>query len=129
MLVVEVGYAGGERRDGLAYARIAGAGVTRLIRRSFRVPEPGDDRAAAYGALTAIAAELTKGRRRGICFVISDALLAAQINNRSEVPEPLAIAYVRLRCALNAIGAGITVGPTDELTQRARAEIALNVAA
>jgi hypothetical protein len=128
MVVATVGYAasGGE---GLAYARIMGDGAPRLLRQPFRVPEPYDDRAAAYGAVTAVARALAKRRVRGVRFIIGNPALAAEVVNRGDVPDPLALAYVRLRCALNALDAGVIAGTTDELTQRARAEITLNFAA
>ena len=129
MVVATVGYAAGEGNAGLVYARIMGDGAARVIRRPFRIPEPRDDRAEAYGAVTAVAQALAKRRVRGVRFIIGNATLAAEIMNRSGIPDPMALAYVRLRCALNALDAGVTAGTTDELTQRARAEIALNFAA
>jgi hypothetical protein len=40
------------------------------------------------------------------------------------------MAYVQVRCALNALSSfNVRVRQADELTQRARAEVALNVAA
>jgi hypothetical protein len=129
MLVATVGYAAGEGGVGLAYARLMGSGAARVVRRVFRTADPGDDRAVAYGAITAVADALAKRRLRGVRFVIGNAAVAAEIANRSGVPDPLMLAHVRLRCALNALDASVTLGTADELTQRARAEIALNLAA
>jgi len=129
MVVATIGYAAGERGSGLAYARLMGNGATRLIRRVFRTADPGDDRAVAYGAITAVADAMAKRRLRGVRFVIGNAAVASELATRGEVPGSLALAYVRLRCALNALSATVTLGTTDELTQRARAEIALNLAA
>ena len=129
MVVATIGYAAGDRGSGLAYARLMGNGATRLIRRVFRTADPGDDRAVAYGAITAVADAMAKRRIRGARFVIGNAAVAAELANRGDVPDPLALTYVRLRCALNALGASVALGTTDELTQRARAEIALNLAA
>jgi hypothetical protein len=114
MVVATIGYAAGERGSGLAYARLMGNGATRLIRRVFR---------------TAVADAMAKRRLRDVRFVIGNAAVASELATRGEVPGSLALAYVRLRCALNALSATVTLGTTDELTQRARAEIALNLAA
>jgi hypothetical protein len=62
--------------------------------------------------------------------VVDDVAFAAEIASGTGVDEKFSIPYVRLRCALNALGTcSVQAGATDDLTQRARAEVALNVAA
>jgi hypothetical protein len=63
-------------------------------------------------------------------FAVPDRTLVDDVNNRREVPAPLALAYVRLGCALNQFARFDLAGaPDDDLSARARAEVALNIAA
>jgi hypothetical protein len=88
------------------------------------------ERAIAYAALVTVARAL---RKRGVTsarFVMPDRRFVEDVTTRRDLPEALALPYVRLRCALNAFhDVEIGVGATDELMQRAGAEVALNVAA
>ncbi len=126
-----IGYAVGPRGLGLAYARLAGSGAPKLVRLAFRTnPRAGSERAAGYAALTAVARVLRERGYDNLRFVFNDAELVAEIAKRREPSETLALSYVRLRCVLNSLTAwSVAVGTTDDLTQRARAEIALNLAA
>jgi hypothetical protein len=126
-----VGYAADERGNGLAYARIAGMRSRRLLRVGFRVPAgPATERAIAYAALTAVTRALSRCGLREVRFVVSDARFADEIATGRGVAERLVLAYVGLRCALNTLATfGVQPGATDELTQRARAEVTLNLAA
>jgi len=127
-----LGYAADERGKGLAYAQLTGAQARKLIRTAFRVksPPPLSDRAIGYAALTAVARALSK---RGICdvhFVVGDPQLVEEIATGRGVAETLSLAYVRLRCVLNSLARFVVcAGSTDDLTQRARAEVALKLAA
>jgi hypothetical protein len=127
-----VGYAADHRGRGVAYARLAGSEAIQLIRVGFRVGGPtiSSERAVAYAALTAIARALVKRGLRDVRFSIGDEGFAEEISSGRGVEERLAIPYVRLRCALNSLANfAVAAGPVDDLTQRARAEAALNVAA
>ena len=124
-----VGYAADERGNGLAYARLVGARSRRLLRVGFRAGAPSE-RAVAYAALTAVTRALTRRGYRDVSFLLADEEFAAEAASGRGVSERLSLAYVALRCALNAMATFvIRAGATDELTQRARAEVALNVAA
>ena len=127
-----IGYAADVRGNGVAYARLTGRRKRQLLRIAFRVPAPAQpiDRASGYAALTAVARAL---RERGVLrvrFSLNDARFTDEVGGRRELPETLALPYVRLRCALNSLSSfSIRAGSTDDLTQRARAEVALNLAA
>ncbi|HVR46847.1 MAG TPA: hypothetical protein VMT95_09490 [Candidatus Binatia bacterium] len=126
----EIGYAVGPRGLGLAYARLTGSGRRKLLRSTFRASRGQTDRAGGYAAVTAVARALRDRGFDNLRFVLNDAELVDEIVKRREPSETLALPYVRLRCVLNTL-AGFTVaaGATDDLTQRARAEVALNLAA
>ena len=127
-----IGYAASPRGDGIAYARIAGSGIGRLLRVTFRVAKSAQpsDRAGAYAALTVVARALAKRGIRHAHFLLEDAQLVDEIGHRRALPDALALAYVRLRCALNSLSSfSLKTAATDDLTRRARAEVALNLAA
>jgi hypothetical protein len=128
-----IGYAVSPRGDGVAYARLTG-GVEEpeLVRETFRLArfELSLELAGGYAALTVIARTLHERGVRNVRFLIGDVRLVEEISARRDVSERLVLPYVRLRCALNALPRfAIRAGATDELTQRARAEAALNLAA
>ena len=127
-----LGYAADERGNGLAYAHLTGARARRLLRVAFRVVDspPLGDRATGYAALTAVARALARRGIGDVRFVLGDSQLVDEIATGRGVAEALSLAYVRLRCLLNSLASFVvTAGPTDDLTQRARAEVALNLAA
>jgi hypothetical protein len=126
-----VGYAADERGNGLAYARLTSVRSRRVLRVGFRVTaRPLTDRAIAYAALTAVTQALSRRGFRNVRFVVGDAQFADEVATGHGVCERLVLSYVALRCALNSLaGFGVRPGATDELTQRARAEVTLNVAA
>jgi hypothetical protein len=127
-----IGYAADARGNGVAYARLTSVRARRLLRVTFAVPKGARpiERASGYAALTALARSL---RRRGtvrVCFKTNDAQFVDEIQTRRELPDGLTLSYVRLRCALNSLANwSVRTAPTDDLTQRARAEAALNLAA
>jgi hypothetical protein len=127
-----VGYAVNERRAGLAYARLTTTGWRQLLRVRFRVASPAFlcDRAIAYAALTAVSRALYKRGFREVSFMLGDAEFVEEIATGQGVAEALVLSYVGLRCVMNSF-AKFTVhaGSTDDLTQRARAEVVLNLAA
>jgi hypothetical protein len=127
-----IGYAVGRQGRGLAYAHLTGRGVRQVLRLPLRIGAgfPQTERASAYAALTAVARAL---RERGFSrarFVVDDAQFVDEVTNGRQVAEQLVLPYVRLRCALNSLSSfSVRRGATDDLTQRARAEVALNLAA
>jgi hypothetical protein len=127
-----IGYAADARGQGVAYARLTGSRKRQLLRVTFAVSEDARpiERANGYAALTAVARSL---RKRGILRVgiaINDAQFVDEILTRRDLPDGLILSYVRLRCALNSLASwSVRPGATDDLTQRARAEAALNLAA
>ncbi|MGC1381946.1 MAG: hypothetical protein WA814_13100 [Candidatus Baltobacteraceae bacterium] len=130
--VAVLGYAGDRGGNGLAYARLRLASKERLLRLPFRMTRTASssDRAIDYAALTAVARALHERGHRKVRFVLGDEQFVEEIATRREIPETLVLPYVRLRCALNALKSfSVQTGATDELTQRARAEVALNLAA
>ena len=132
LVEVATGYAADARGTGVAYARVSGNGQLKVWRFGFRVNAPREcrDRAAGYAALTALVRALFKRGIRTARFVIGDEELAREITTGRQVDERLTLPYVRLRCAMNSLAnLDVQAGATDDLTQRARAEAALNVAA
>jgi hypothetical protein len=125
---VAIGYAADAAGSGVAYASLAGGDVMRL---PFRIARRSLlERTVAYAALVTVARALRKRGTGRVHFLLPDARFVEEVSTRCELPEALALPYVRLRCALNAFDAyEIHGGATDELMQRARAEVALNLAA
>ena len=129
---VAVGYAASAAGRGVAYAGLNRAAGREVMRLPFRIARrlPLLDRAVVYAALVTVARALSK---RGILrarFVLPDRQFVDEVSTRSDLPETLVLPYVRLRCALNSLDDfDIRCGTTDELMQRARAEVALNLAA
>ncbi|MBV9332889.1 MAG: hypothetical protein JO146_02695 [Candidatus Eremiobacteraeota bacterium] len=132
MVEVVAGYATGAQGAGVAYARLSGEGRQNILRVAFRVSAPREcrERAAGYAALTAIVRALWKRGIRAARLIVGDEEFAQEIATGRCVDERLAIPYVRLRCAMNSLATfDVQAGSADDLTQRAKAEAALNVAA
>ncbi len=131
LVEAKVAYAGDPHGRGIALVSLATAHGSRLLRLPFRTPHPrGEDRAIGYAALTEAAKAVRELGCRRVKFTLGDARLVDQVGAQRDLPETLALAYVRLRCALNALEAyAIKTGATEDLTQRARAEAALNLVA
>ncbi|HEY1883991.1 MAG TPA: hypothetical protein VGG51_13220 [Candidatus Cybelea sp.] len=129
---VAIGYAVGPAGGGVAYATFQRAGAQDVLRLPFRIKQisPSVERAAGYAALVVVARAIHRLGVTGVRFVLADEDFVREVASRAEVPDNLVLPYVRLRCALNALGNfEIAAGPTDDLMQRARAEVALNQAA
>ncbi|MBV8149404.1 MAG: hypothetical protein JO092_09960 [Candidatus Eremiobacteraeota bacterium] len=127
-----VGYSADPQGKGLAYARVIGRRARQLLRVAFRVTaaRPFPERAVGYDALTAIARALSRRGVREARFLVADAAFVEEVASGRGISDALAMSYVRLRCALNALTKfTVQAAPTDDLTQRAQAEVALNVAA
>lgn len=130
-LRVDLGFAADAGGNGVAYARAGSAG--RVLRVAFPVKRYSglQDREVGYAALQAVAAAL---QQRGVAraeFLLDDPRLAEDLNLHRDVPPALTLAYVKLRCTLNQFeGYAIGDAPREtDLSQRARSEVALNVAA
>ncbi len=126
-----IGCAADTHGTGVAYARLAGATERHLLRVPFRLDAlEHPDRAAGYAALTAVARVL---RGRGVArvrFLVDDETLLGDLSGRTNVPDALVMPYVRLRCALNQFDdASFGQATSGDLAQRARAEVALRIAA
>jgi hypothetical protein len=132
VLEVEVGYAAGPAGSGVAYAALNGCDGREVLRLPFRIASrrAPAERAVAYAALVTVARSLWKRGVTRAHFVMPDRQFVEEVTTRCDVSEALVLPYVRLRCALNAFhDVEIRNGATDELMQRAGAEVALNVAA
>jgi hypothetical protein len=127
-----VGFAAGSDGSGIAYVRLTNGAAQRVARIEF---DAGRSRApaehgVAYAALTAVARALVRRGIKRANFVLADGDFVDEISTGSGVGEALALPYVRLRCALNSlVSFSVATGETDDLTQRAKAEAALNTAA
>ena len=123
-------YAANGRGDGIAY--VAGdEGAPRRI--SFRVERYPAllEREIGYAALIAAAESLRKAGHRRVRIAIGDRRIVDDLAARRDLPLPLSLLYVRLRCALNRFArAEVVYRPFDEdLLARSRAEVALSTAA
>lgn len=128
---IAIGYAAGPNGGGVAYASVGVEG-TPVLRLPFRINPSGAlaERRVGYAALATVTQALFKRGVRRVQFALEDARLVDELTTRCDLPDALSLAYVRVRCALNALERwSLRVEPTDELTQRARAEAALNLAA
>jgi len=116
--------------NGVAYARLSGGIGCHLLRVPFRTEAGAPERAASYAGLTAVARAL-HGRGVGrVVFLVDDPALLTDLTGHADVPGPLVLPYVRLRCALNRFHhVRLELGAAADLAQRARAEVALHVAA
>lgn len=127
-----VGYAAGEDGRGVAYARVGSGPDEFLLRLCFGVAESSAlrQREAAYAALTAVARALRERGAQRIRLRVDDAALVADLRGDRDLPAPIVLPYVRLRCALNQLdGVEVQLAADADLAQRARAEAVLNVAA
>jgi hypothetical protein len=132
MVQVQLGYAADRLGEGIAYARLTTRAGERLVRVAFRVQRfPGlDEREISYAALTAVAGMLCERGLTRASFVLADAELVADCTAHRDVPPPLVLPYVRLRCALNRFAAyELHAGADPDLEGRARAELVLHTAA
>lgn len=128
------GFAADVRGNGVAYARLMLGGTPRVLRVPFTVKRYPAllDREVGYAALSALSAVL---RHRGVDrvrFFVDDRHLASDLCEHRDVPAPLTLAYVRLRCALNQFkeyDIAQSGASESDLTARARSETAMHVAA
>jgi hypothetical protein len=127
------GFAADAQGNGVSYLRLQLGRTARVLRVPFSVRRYPAllDREIAYAALTAAAAVL---HRRGIDrvrFLVDDTRLVSDLHEHRDVPAPLTLAYVRLRCTLNQFKE-YDIAPSSgesDLAARARSEVAMHVAA
>lgn len=134
----EVGFAADGRGDGVAYVRVAEPASCKPASLLLRIPFKTKrfpallDREVGYAALTAVARGL---RERDVCRVallVDDERLVEDFRERRDVPQALDLAYVRLGCELNQFRdfeIGQASVESSDLSARARAEVAMHVAA
>ena len=129
---VAIGYGADARGRGIAYARVVSAEQNALVRVPFHADHRSETggRENGYAAVTAVAAALRKWGVTHAGIAVDDAQLADDIGTHGPLPDALSLPYVRLRCALNAFDDfTIRFASDPDLTARARAEVALFVAA
>jgi len=129
-----MGYAVARDGRGVAYARVADGLAPETLRIPFALSRgwrhAAKDDVAGYAAMVAVARAVRRRGGRRVRFVLSDERFANEVTTRSAVAQHLALPYIRLRCELNAFSkCEIRTAPTEDLTHRARAEAALNLAA
>lgn len=130
---VHLGYAADAAGEGIVYARLRSNAGERLVRAVFRVKRFAGlgEREVGYAALAAVAQLLIERRYERVEFALADTGLVDDLEHHRDVPPPLVLPYVRLRCSLNRFAkAGISMNAGHEdLAQRARSEVALRTAA
>lgn len=129
---VALGYAAGDDGSGIAYARLVTGSGEHLLRVPFQVQRASrrNEREVGYAALTAVATRLRRGGVRRARFALDDEKLVDDLMGHRDVPDPIVLPYVRLRCALNQFGAfTLKFAVESDLAQRARAEVAMHTAA
>jgi hypothetical protein len=132
---VAVGYAADHAGNGIAYAAIATGTDRAAVRITFGTqPLPAlDGRELGYAALSAVATYLRGRGFSRLRLKIADQTVVDELNGRRSVPLPLAMAYVKARCALHGFSAArVERGEpieTHDLQTRAQAEIALRAPA
>jgi hypothetical protein len=125
---IHIGYGVDADGRGVAYAR-TDASVLRL---PFRISKRSSllDRAGGYAAVVTVARALLKRGVASAHFRLPDRQLVEELTKQSRPPDELSLANVRVRCTLNAMThCEIEYDDCSELMQRARAEVALNLAA
>jgi len=133
---VTLGCAAASETAGIAYARVQIGQREHLLRIPFACrPLPAlHGRDVAYAAVEAVAARLLERGIRRVVFGVAEPELVADLAGRRNVPAPLSVPYVTLRCRLNRFTAAHIVLAEDErgcrdLEARARAEVLLDIAA
>ncbi len=132
-----LGFAASGTGDGVVYVALRGADdwETSLVRVVFRCrPLPAlRGRDVAYAAVEAAATRLRGCGHREVAFEFDDPALVADVVEHRPVPAALTVPYVRLQCVLNrfvrACVSAVDDHTTRDLGSRARAEVALDVAA
>ncbi|GAC1404669.1 MAG: hypothetical protein NVSMB64_08270 [Candidatus Velthaea sp.] len=132
---IAVGYAADSNGHGIAYAAIStgtSAGIVRIPFAATALPAL-EGRDVGYAAVAAVADHL---KRRGIGRArvrLADGKVVADLSGGGSPPKALAMPYVKTRCLLHGLGA-VRLEQAEpieirDLTNRARAEVSLTVAA
>ena len=130
MIRAEVGYASDRSGRGVAYARLHSVAGAHVLRVTFGLRAGFDARETAFAALTTVARTLRRRGVRNVIFAVEEAELEAAVERHGELDAVMVLPYVRLKCALNGFDeVRIDTAEASDLTQRARAEIALHPAA
>ena len=132
MLQAQLGYAADDGGSGIAYTRLTSRTGERLVRVAFRVQrfDGLSGREIGYAALGAVATMLRERGLERATFLLADSELVADCTGHRDVPPPLVLPYVRLRCALNRFAEYELCANNDlDLEARARAELVLHSAA
>jgi hypothetical protein len=132
---VALGYAADRSGSGVAYVAVA-TGTGRIVAKVPFAAAPLPALAGREFGYAAVAAVATYLRGRGFTRVrmrLADEQLVDDLNARTAVPPPLAMAYVRTRCALHGFAvARVERGEpieTSDLQTRANADVALRAPA
>ncbi|MBV8728162.1 MAG: hypothetical protein JO233_10270 [Candidatus Eremiobacteraeota bacterium] len=129
-----VGFGADDLGNGVAYVELRTSRARRVARVDFsleRIPALLG-REVGYAALTAVAKRLADGGFEEASFRVADPQLVDDLDGKAEVPPPLSLGYVNLRCQLNRFrDAKIRVDDqaAEDLAARARAEVTLHIAA
>ena len=131
---VEVAFAADALGSGVAYARVRDLAET-VVRVPFAVKRlPGcDGREVPFAALAAIVNALRSRGYARLRLALCDEGAVADARGERAIPPALAMPYVALRCAVNELRsvdfARLAPDAVAELESRARAEVALRIAA
>jgi len=133
---VAIGCAADSQATGVAYALVRTGKRQTLMRVPFgcRPLAALHGRDVTYAATHAVAVRLLDRGLRRVQLMTTDQELVGDLDGRRNVPAPLTVPYVMLRCLLNRFGAARVMLADDErrcrdLEARARAEVSLDIAA
>lgn len=134
LIEATVGYAADDAGLGVAYASVQSPArnAPALLRVPFRVRRYAGlaGREIGYAAVAAVAAALRDRKVRRVRFAVPDPELVSDVAERRPLPQALTLPYIRLGCAFNQFSECDVVASTDDdLIGRARAEVALHIAA
>ena len=134
LIEATLGYAADDAGMGVAYASIQtpSRSAPALLRVPIRVRRYTGlaGREVGYAALTAVAAALRDRKVRRVRFAVPDEDLVHDLSERRALPQPLTLPYIRLGCSFNQFNECVVVaGVNEDLSGRARAEVALHIAA
>ena len=131
---VEIAFAADALGSGVAYARIRDLSET-VVRVPFAVKRLAgcEGREIPFAALAAILNALRSRGYSALRLAIPDDAAVADARGERSIPPALAMLYVALRCAVNELRSvefiPLASEAAAELESRARAEVALRIAA
>ncbi|MBV9149043.1 MAG: hypothetical protein JO024_04215 [Candidatus Eremiobacteraeota bacterium] len=129
-----VGFAADDFGNGVGYVDLRTPRAQRVARVDFSVQRIPAllGREVGYAALTAVAKRIADSGFEEASFRVADPQLVDDLDGKAEIPPPLTLAYVNLRCQLNRFRLATVLADepaADDLAARARAEVTLHVAA